>query len=168
MTKAKIAGNYPNSVFAKTESMRLGFDEAIMLDGQGMVAECTGENIFAVINGRLVTPPEGSILAGITRDSLIQLAEALGYEVTAQPISRDQLYMADEVFVCGTAAEVIGLREIDFRVIGSGRTGPITRALQEAYRSVVSGNHPRSAAWLTRVEVEGRSPRSLDDLRVAV
>jgi len=168
MTKAKIAGNYPNSVLAKTESMRLGFDEAIMLDGQGMVAECTGENIFAVLNGRISTPPEGNILAGITRDSLIHLAADVGYEVATQPISRDQLYLADEVFVCGTAAEVIGLREIDFRTIGSGRTGPITRALQDAYRAVVSDNHPRSAGWLTRVDTEARPTRSQDDLRVAI
>src|SRR5262249_60275139 len=104
MTKAKISGNYPNSVLAKTESLRLGFDEAIMLDAQGMVAECTGENIFVVRKGRLVTPPEGSILAGITRDSLIQLAEDLGWPVAAQPTSRDQLYMAHEVFLCRTAA----------------------------------------------------------------
>jgi branched-chain amino acid aminotransferase len=168
MTKAKIAGNYPNSVLAKTESMRLGFDEAILLDGQGMVAECTGENIFAVVRGQILTPPEGSILAGITRDSLIHLASDLGHEVLAQPISRDQLYMADEVFVCGTAAEVIGLREIDFRVIGSGRMGPITRALQEAYHAAVRGNHPRSAGWLTRVETDARFSRTKDDLRVAV
>lgn len=168
MTKAKIAGNYPNSVLAKTESMRLGFDEAIMLDCQGMVAECTGENIFAVINGRIVTPPEVNILAGITRDSLFQLAADLGYEVVTQPISRDQLYTAEEVFVSGTAAEVIGLREIDFRVIGSGKTGPITRALQEAYRAAVTGNHPRSAGWLTKVESDARAGRGHEDLRVAV
>jgi branched-chain amino acid aminotransferase len=168
MTKAKIAGNYPNSVLAKTESMRLGFDEAIMLDCQGMVAECTGENIFVVINGRIVTPPEGNILAGITRDSLIQLAAEQGYQMVTQPISRDQLYTADEVFVSGTAAEVIGLREIDFRVIGSGKTGPITRALQEAYRAAVCGNHPRSAGWLTRVEGDSRAGRGHEDLRVVV
>lgn len=168
MTKAKIAGNYPNSVLAKTESMRLGFDEAIMLDCQGMVAECTGENIFVVINGRILTPPEGNILAGITRDSLIQLAADHGYEVVTQPISRDQLYTADEVFVSGTAAEVIGLREIDFRVVGSGKTGPITRILQEAYRAAVCGTHPRSAGWLTRVDGDVRAGRGHEDLRVAV
>ena len=111
--------------------------------------------------GLLEAIPEANILAGITRDSLIQLAEDLGWQVTAQPISRDQLYMADEVFVCGTAAEVIGLREIDFRTIGSGKTGPITRALQEAYRAAVSGNHPRSAGWLARIDVEGRSSRAV-------
>ena len=151
MTKAKISGNYPNSVLAKTESLRLGFDEAIMLDAQGMVAECTGENIFVVRRGRLVTPPPGAILEGITRDSIMTLARDLGHEVVEQPVSRDQLYIADEVFVTGTAAEVIGLREIDFRPIGSGRGTPVTRALQQAYHAVVRGEHPRSASWLTFV-----------------
>src|SRR6184192_4481581 len=151
MTKAKISGNYPNSVLAKTESLRLGFDEAIMLDAQGMVAECTGENIFVVRRGRLVTPPPGAILEGITRDSIMTLARDLGYEVVEQPVSRDQLYIADEVFVTGTAAEVIGMREIDFRPIGSGRGTPVTRALQQAYHAVVRGEHPRSASWLTFV-----------------
>jgi branched-chain amino acid aminotransferase len=148
MTKAKIAGNYPNSVLAKTESMRLGFDEAIMLDAGGYVAECTGENIFLVRGRELLTPPDANILDGITRDSIMLLAEDLGYEVAVQQISRDQLYTADEVFVTGTAAEVIGLREIDFRTIGNGRTGPVTRSLQEAYRAAVRGEHPRSAQWL--------------------
>ena len=148
MTKAKISGNYPNSVLAKTESLRLGFDEAIMLDAQGMVAECTGENIFVVKGGKLKTPPEGAILEGITRDSIIALAGDLGLTVSAQPVSRDQLYLADEVFVCGTAAEVIGLREIDFRPIGQGRT-PVTRMLQAAYHAAVGGEHPRSAGWLS-------------------
>ena len=151
MTKAKICGNYPNSVLAKTESVRLGFDEAILLDAQGLVAECTGENLFLVDDGRLLTSPEANILEGITRDSLITLAADLGLEVIKQPISRDMLYLADEVLCCGTAAEVIGLREIDFRVIGSGKTGPITRRLQVAYHSAVRGEHPRSAGWLTPV-----------------
>jgi branched-chain amino acid aminotransferase len=151
MTKAKISGNYPNSVLAKTESLRLGFDEAILLDPQGMVAECTGENIFVVRRGRVITPPPGAILEGITRDSVMALARDLGHEVVEQPLSRDQLYIADEVFVTGTAAEVIGLREIDFRPIGSGRGTPVTRALQDAYHAVVRGHHPRSAGWLTFV-----------------
>jgi branched-chain amino acid aminotransferase len=149
MTKAKISGNYPNSVLAKTESLRLGFDEAIMLDAQGMVAECTGENIFVVRKGRLFTPPPGAILEGITRDSIMTLARDLGHEVVEQPISRDQLYIADEVFVTGTAAEVIGLREIDFRVIGSGGGGPVTRALQRVRGR--AGKHARSKEWLTFV-----------------
>jgi branched-chain amino acid aminotransferase len=153
MTKAKVSGNYPNSVLAKTESLRLGFDEAIMLDAQGMVAECTGENIFVVKRGRLTTPPPGAILEGITRDSILTLAADLGYEVSAQPVSRDQLYTADEVFVCGTAAEVVGLREIDFRVIGNGHGTPVTRALQEAYLKVVRGEGARSRGWLSSVRV---------------
>jgi branched-chain amino acid aminotransferase len=151
MTKAKIAGNYPNSVLAKTESLRLGFDEAIMLDPQGFVAECTGENIFLVRGRTIYTPPETNILEGITRDSVLHLARDLGYAIVAQPISRDQLYVADEVFVTGTAAEVIALREIDFRTIGSGRTGPVTRSLQKAYHALVRGEHARSEAWLTYV-----------------
>jgi len=151
MTKAKISGNYPNSVLAKTESLRLGFDEAILLDPQGMVAECTGENIFVVRRGRVITPPPGAILEGITRDSVMTLARDLGHEVVEQPLSRDQLYIADEVFVTGTAAEVIGLREVDFRPIGSGRGTPVTRALQDAYHAAVRGEHARSAEWLTFV-----------------
>ncbi len=148
MTKAKIAGNYPNSILAKTESLRLGFDEAIMLDAQGFVSECTGENIFLVRKGVIYTPPEGSILEGLTRDSIIQIAGDLGYRVVMQQISRDQLYAADEVFVTGTAAEVVGLREIDFRTIGPGKTGPVTRALQSAYHAAVRGEHPRSEGWI--------------------
>jgi branched-chain amino acid aminotransferase len=164
MTKAKIAGNYANSVLAKTESIRLGFDETIMLDPQGYVAECSGENIFLVQNGKLVTPPPGAILEGITRETTMQLAADLGFDMAEQPISRDALYTAGEVFVTGTAAEIIGLREIDFRTIGSGRTGPVTRALQQAYRAVVAGDHPRSEEWLDYVvtetaEIEARRPR---------
>jgi branched-chain amino acid aminotransferase len=151
LTKAKVTGNYANSVLAKTESLRLGFDEAIMLDPQGFVAECTGENLFLVKDGALRTPPDVNILAGITRASILTLARELGIPATEQPISRDQLYSADEVFCCGTAAEVIGLREIDFRTIGSGRTGPITRKAQQAYHALVRGEHPRSEAWLTPV-----------------
>jgi branched-chain amino acid aminotransferase len=151
MTKAKITGNYPNSVLAKTESLRLGFDEAIMLDGQGYVAECTGENLFVVRGGRIITPPMAPVLEGITRDSLIQIARHLGLELVEQPISRDQLYIADEVFVCGTAAEVVAIREIDFRPIGSGKMGPVTRQIQNAYQDAIRGRHPLSAGWLSYV-----------------
>ena len=152
LTKAKISGNYANSILAKTESVRLGFDEAILLDPQGYVAECTGENIFVVQKGVIYTPPTMAILEGITRDSLIKLAGDLGYRIVEQPISRDQLYIADEVFVSGTAAECIGLREIDFRVIGTGKTGPVTKALQYAYHAAIHGDGPRSAEWLDYVE----------------
>ena len=151
MTKAKIAGNYANSVLARTESLRLGFDEAIMLDPQGYVAECTGENLFLVRRGVLYTSPTAAILEGITRDTVLTLARELGVETVEGPISRDQLYLADEVFVCGTAAEVAGLREIDFRRIGSGKTGPLTRRLQHAYQEVTRGTHSRSATWLEYV-----------------
>ena len=155
MTKAKISGNYPNSVLAKTESLRLGFEEAIMLDAQGLVAECTGENIFLVKDGVLLTPPDATVLEGLTRDSIIRLARELGHEVVKQPISRDQLYGADEVFVCGTAAEVVALREIDFRTIGTGRMGPVTRALQGAYLAAARGQRPGSEHWLTPVAAAG-------------
>lgn len=148
MTKAKIAGNYANSFLAKTESVRLGFDEAIMLDPQGYVAECTGENIFLVRRGQIYTPPIATILDGITRHSLITLANDLGYTVIEQPLSRDQLYTAEEVFVCGTAAEVIALREIDFRTIGPGHMGAITRNIQTAYHDAIHGNYARSEGWL--------------------
>jgi branched-chain amino acid aminotransferase len=151
MTKAKVSGNYVSSILAKTESQRAGFDEAIMLDPQGYVAECTGENIFLVRNNVIYTPARGAILEGITRDSLLALARDLGHNVVEEPISRDQLYIADEVFVCGTAAEVVGLREIDFRAIGNGKTGPVTRALQVEFEKLSGGRHARSAEWLSPV-----------------
>jgi len=152
MTKAKATGMYVNSILAKTESVKLGFDEAIMLDPQGYVAECTGENIFIVKGGRMRSSPRAAVLEGITRDSVFALAGDLGIPLDEESLSRDQLYAADEVFVCGTAAEVIGLREIDHRVIGSGRTGPVTRKLQDAFHAAVRGEGPRSAAWLTPVD----------------
>lgn len=152
MTKAKISGNYANSALAKTESVRLGFDEAIMLDPQGYVAECTGENIFLVRHDKIFTPPTTTILEGITRDSLITIARDLGFEVSEQMISRDQLYIADEVFVCGSAAECIALREIDFRVIGSGKMGPVTRKIQQAYQAAIRGKTPKYAEWLALVK----------------
>ncbi|MBI1805862.1 MAG: branched-chain amino acid transaminase [Ignavibacteria bacterium] len=158
MTKAKICGNYANSFLAKTESLRLGFDEAILLDPQGYVAECTGENLFIVQNKKIYTPNLAPVLEGITRHSLIALAGDLGYEVTETLISRDQLYTADEVFVCGTAAECIALREIDFRVIGSGNMGPVTKELQQAFQLAIHGKHPRSAEWLDYVNVAESLP----------
>jgi branched-chain amino acid aminotransferase len=151
MTKAKVSGNYVSSILAKTESQRAGFDEAIMLDPQGYVAECTGENIFLVRNDVIYTPARGAILEGIMRDSLLTLASDLGHTVVEEPISRDQFYIADEVFVCGTAAEVVGLREIDFRTIGDGKTGPVTRTLQAEFDKLTVGRHPRSAEWLSPV-----------------
>jgi len=151
MTKAKVAGNYVSSILAKTESHRAGFDEAIMLGPDGYVAECTGENLFVVRKGTIYTSSRAGILEGITRDSILTLARDLGYATVEEPISRDQLYIADEVFVVGTAAEVVGLREIDFRTIGDGKTGPVTRALQHEFDKLVAGRHARSARWLAPV-----------------
>jgi len=147
MTKAKAAGNYVNSILAKTESDRLGFQEAIMLDPQGYVAECTGENLFIVRNKKVITPSTAPILEGITRQSLAIIANDLGYEVDEQPISRDQLYNADEVFVCGTAAEVIGLCEIDFRKIGDGKSGQITEEIQKVYHEAIRGKIAKYEHW---------------------
>lgn len=147
MTKAKVAGNYANSVLAKTESVRLGFDEAIMLDPQGYIAECTGENIFVVRHGKIITPSTAPVLEGITRHSIHTIAQDLGYKILEQPISRDQLYIADEVFVCGTAAEMIGLSEIDFRKIGEGKTGPVTSKIQEIYHDAIRGKIKKYEDW---------------------
>lgn len=154
MTKAKISGNYANSFLAKTESVRLGFEEAILLDPQGYVAECTGENLFIVKGGRIITTSLAPVLEGITRASVIDLAQDLGFEVMEAPISRDQLYTADEVFVCGTASECIALREIDFRTIGLGTTGHVTRTLQRAFHAAIHGQHKRSREWLTYIETQ--------------
>ncbi|MEI7848158.1 MAG: branched-chain amino acid transaminase [Chloroflexota bacterium] len=147
MTKSKVAGNYANSFLAKTESGRLGFDEAILLDPQGYVAECTGENIFVVRKGKIITPSTAPVLEGITRSSIFEIATDLGYEVKEQPLSRDQLYSADEVFVCGTAAECIGLSEIDFRKIGSGITGPVTQSIQKVFHNAIRAKDARYEKW---------------------
>jgi len=148
MTKAKIAGNYVNSVLAKTEAHRNGFDEAIMLDPEGYVAECTGANLMLVRAGRLVSPPLDAILDGVTRRTLIAIAGDAGIEVEERRVSRDTLYLADEVFVCGTAAEVLPVVEVDRRPVGGGRPGPVTSRLQGAYMDAVHGRHPRSPEWL--------------------
>ncbi|MBL8109006.1 MAG: branched-chain amino acid transaminase [Anaerolineales bacterium] len=147
MTKAKIAGNYVNSILAKTESVRLGFEEAIMLDPQGYVAECTGENLFLARKGKIFTPSTAPVLEGITRHSIYTIANDLGYEVVEAAISRDQLYNADEVFVCGTAAEVIGLCEIDFRKIGDGTSGKVTREIQNVYHDAIRGKVAKYEGW---------------------
>lgn len=162
MTKAKVSGNYANSFLAKTESQRLGFEEAIMLDPQGYVAECTGENLFLVRDGELITPSTAPILEGITRHSILTIANDLGYEASEKPVSRDQLYVADEVFVCGTAAECVGLSEIDFRRIGDGKTGPITRAIQKVYHEAIRGKVAKYEYWCDYVNVSQSIKLSLD------
>jgi branched-chain amino acid aminotransferase len=153
MTKAKAAGNYVNSIMAKTLAHRAGYDEAIMLDPEGYVAECSGMNIFVVRNGVIYTPYRATILEGITRDSVITIARDLGYEVVEEPVVRDQLYIADEVFVCGTAAEVTAVCEIDTRTIGEGRMGPVTRKIQQTFFKTVRGSGTRSSEWLDFIPV---------------
>jgi branched-chain amino acid aminotransferase len=150
MNKGKICGQYVPSVLAKRMANRSGFEEALMLDPQGHVAEGTGENIFLVKHGVVRTPPTSSaILAGITRDTTIQLLREQGVDVREEPISRDELYIAEEVFLTGTAAEITPVREIDHRRIGRGEAGPVTRRLQEAFFSIVKGSDSRHDHWLT-------------------
>jgi len=152
MSKAKISGQYVNSVLAKREAQRHGYDEAIMLDSDGRVAEGTGENIFAVHKGRIYTPPlDMPILEGITRDAVITLAKAAGFEVVEQSFTRDFLYQVSEVFFTGTASEVTPVREIDNRSIGTGQPGPITRKLQTAFAAVVKGPGEPRPDWLVYV-----------------
>jgi branched-chain amino acid aminotransferase len=150
MNKGKICGQYVSSVLAKRMAGKSGFDEALMLDPQGYVAEGTGENIFVAKHGVVRTPPSSSaILAGITRDTTIQLLREQGVEVREEAIARDELYIADEVFLTGTAAEITPVREIDHRRIGRGEAGPVTRRLQEAFFSIVKGSDSRHDHWLT-------------------
>jgi branched-chain amino acid aminotransferase len=150
MNKGKICGQYVPSVLAKRMANKSGFEEALMLDPQGYVAEGSGENIFLVKHGVVRTPPTSSaILAGITRDTAIQLLREQGVEVREEPISRDELYIAEEVFLTGTAAEITPVREIDHRRIGRGESGPVTRRLQETFFSIVKGSDSRHDHWLT-------------------
>jgi branched-chain amino acid aminotransferase len=149
MTKGKTCGDYVNSILAKREALLDGYDEAIMLDSAGLVSEASGENVFVVRGGELRTPPLQSVLEGITRESVIELARDKGIPVRETALTRDDLYVADEVFLTGTAAEVTPIREIDHRTIGSGRRGPLAKALQDAFFAVVEGRDPKHEAWLT-------------------
>ena len=148
MTKAKITGNYANSVKAKLEATSVGFDEAILLDNEGYVAEGTGENIFIVRKGRLKTPPLTSVLEGITRDSVLKIAADEGLEVETERFTRDELYIADEAFFTGTAAEITPIREVDGRLIGTGQPGPVTKTLQSRFFNIVEGRDSSFVDWL--------------------
>jgi branched-chain amino acid aminotransferase len=154
LTKGKLNGQYVNSILAKSVAKRAGFDEAILLDAEGYVAECTGENLFVVRDSVIYTPPRASVLEGITRDTVITLAGDLGYRVVEERLSRDQLYIADEIFICGTAAEVVPVAEVDFRPVGDGQRGPISRALQSLYFETVRGRGARSPGWVEYVMME--------------
>jgi branched-chain amino acid aminotransferase len=152
MNKGKICGQYVSSVLAKRMAIKSGFEEALMLDPQGYVAEGTGENIFVVKKDVVRTPPtSGAILAGITRDTAITLLREQGVDVREEPIARDELYTAEEVFLTGTAAEITPVRDIDHRKIGRGEAGPITRRLQESFFSIVKGNDAKHDHWLSYI-----------------
>jgi len=148
MQKGKTCGDYVNSILAKREALLDGYDEAILLDAEGLVAEASGENLFAVRDGEIRTPPLANVLEGITRASVIEIARDKGMAVREVPITRDELYVADEVFLTGTAAEVTPVREIDHRRVGTGRRGPLTKALQEAFFDVVAGRDRKHERWL--------------------
>jgi branched-chain amino acid aminotransferase len=149
--RAKVTGIYANSALAKTEAQLNGFDEAIMLDERGHISEGSGENIFVVMDGRIITPPPSSdILVGITRDTVIMLARTeLGLDVIERDIDRTEVYTADECFMTGTAAHVTPVVELDRRAIGTGKMGPITSELVKFYFDIIKGNNPKYSHWCT-------------------
>ena len=151
MCKAKANGNYINSMLALREALESGADEALMLDNEGYVAEGSGENIFVIRDGKLITPELTSCLEGITRDSIFVLAREMGFSIDERRITRDEVYIADEAFFTGTAAEVVPIRELDGRTIGSGQRGPITEKLQKKYFDAVRGTCEEHSDWLAPV-----------------
>jgi branched-chain amino acid aminotransferase len=151
MSRGKVCGYYVNSQLAKKEAVSCGYDEAMLLDTEGYVSEGSGENIFIVRNGRLKTTPLTSILEGITRDSIIRIAKDEKIEVVEERFTRDELYIADEAFFTGTAAEVTPIREADGRVIGNGKRGKISEKLQRIFFSAVKGKNKKYESWLTKI-----------------
>jgi branched-chain amino acid aminotransferase len=151
MCRAKFSGTYANSILANQEALEHGYDEALLLDVDGYVAEGSGENLFIVKNGKLYEPELTSALIGITRDAVIGMARDIGVEVEARRLTRDDIYIADEAFFTGTAAEVTPIRELDSRRIGSGERGPITAKLQSMFFDVVNGRSEKYRDWLTYV-----------------
>jgi branched-chain amino acid aminotransferase len=151
MVRSKTGGNYVNSILANLEATRDGYDEALLLDTQGFVAEGAGENLFIVRGGQLFEPELISGLAGITRQTVIELARDFGYSVQSKPMTRDDVYLADEAFFTGTAAEITPIRELDGRTIGSGRRGPVTEKIQAAFFDAVNGRTPKYREWLAIV-----------------
>ncbi len=151
MVRSKTTANYANSLLAKREALKDGYDEALLLDTDGYVAEGSGENVFMVRKGVIKTPPLTSILEGITRETIMQLAAARGMRLVEERFTRDELYIADEAFFTGTAAEITPIREVDNRAIGTGRPGPVTKEIQSAFFDIVHGRDSRHADWLTSV-----------------
>jgi branched-chain amino acid aminotransferase len=154
MTRTKINRRFANAVLARMTAVKTGFDEALILDSEGYVAEDSGENLLLVRDNTIYTTPRATILGGITRDTVVSLARDAGYAITEERISRDQLYASDELLVCGTAAELLPVREIDFRPIGRGGTGPVTRKLQDLFAETIEGHNRRSAEWLDYMVLE--------------
>jgi branched-chain amino acid aminotransferase len=155
---AKASGQYLNSILAKIESLKSGYDEAILLDDEGNVCEGTGENLFVVRDGTIYTPDQNaSILDGITRSSVMEIAKNLGHPIQERHLTRSELYLADEVFCCGTAAEVVPIREIDDHAIGTGEPGPVTRGVQAVYEDAITGRADRYREWLDVVQVPSRA-----------
>jgi len=152
MVRAKAVANYANSLLAKREALKDGYDEAVLLDTDGYVAEGSGENLFMVRNGVIKTPPLTAILEGITRDTVMQLARERGLPLVEERFTRDELYLADEAFFTGTAAEITPIREVDNRKIGEGRPGPVTKQLQTAFFDIVLGKDKKHSAWLAPVK----------------
>ena len=152
LVRAKASGYYINSILANQEVTANGYDEALLLDIEGYVSEGSGENLFMVRNGVIYTPDLASCLEGITRESVMQIAKDLGYEVKEKRITRDEIYSADEAFFTGTAAEVTPIRELDDRTIGDGKKGPITAKIQDTYFSAVYGKNDSYQSWLTYVK----------------
>jgi len=151
MTRAKVSGYYVNSILAKWEAKKSGYEESILLDPDGYVAEGTGENIFIVKNGILKTTPLTSILDGITRGSVMHLAREKKIPLVEELFTRDDMYISDEIFLTGTAAEITPVREVDDRQIGEGKPGPITKTLQKTFFSIVKGEEPAYSNWLTPI-----------------
>jgi branched-chain amino acid aminotransferase len=154
MVRSKTTANYANSLLAKREALKDGYDEAMLLDTDGYVAEGSGENVFMVRKGLLKTPPLTSILEGITRDTIMQLAAERGLRLVEERFTRDELYIADEAFFTGTAAEITPIREVDNRRVGTGKPGPVTQELQAAFFDIVHGRDSRHEDWLTFVSAK--------------
>ncbi len=151
MPRAKLASTYANSILANAEATDAGYDEALLLDTNGFVAEGAGENLFVIKDGAIYEPEIASALTGITRSSVIQVAKEFGLEVVSKRITRDDIYIADEAFFTGTAAEVTPIRELDGRVIGEGKRGPITHKLQSRFFDIVNGKAPEYEHWLAYI-----------------
>lgn len=152
MTKSKTCGNYVNSLLAKKEAISCGYDEALLLDTHGYVSEGSGQNIFIVRKGVLKTAPLPSVLEGITRNSVIEMAQNEGIKVTEENFTRDELYISDEAFLTGTASEITPIREVDGRITGKGKPGPVTKKLQDLFFKIVSGRDKAYKLWLTYIQ----------------